>query len=122
MTPEDFAAKSYHYVIAGGGTAGLTLAARLTEDPAITVAVLEAGANRLHDPTILTPALWPAMMGDPKYDWCHKTVPQVNSVLPLSCPCRAPVFPCPPYPTPSPPTHKRDIHSGRDELIREGRS
>ena len=29
-------------VIAGGGTAGLTLANRLTENPEITVAVLEA--------------------------------------------------------------------------------
>jgi choline dehydrogenase len=79
MTPEDFAAKSYDYVIIGGGTAGLTLAARLTEDPAVTVAVVEAGANRLNDRTVLTPTLWPAMMGNPKYDWCHRTVPQVSS-------------------------------------------
>jgi choline dehydrogenase len=78
MTPEEFSAKSYDFVIVGGGTAGLTLAARLTEDPAITVAVLEAGANRLNDPTILTPALAPAMFGNPKYDWCHTTVPQVS--------------------------------------------
>jgi choline dehydrogenase len=83
MTPEDFAARSYDSVIIGGGTAGLTLAARLTEDPAVTVAVLEAGSNRLNDPTILKPALAPAMVGDPKYDWCHTTVPQAG-YLPLS--------------------------------------
>lgn len=34
---------SFDYVIVGGGTAGLTLAARLAEDPSITVAVVEAG-------------------------------------------------------------------------------
>lgn len=39
---------TYDYVIVGGGTAGLVLASRLTEDPAISVAVLEAGENRLN--------------------------------------------------------------------------
>ncbi|KAI1451259.1 hypothetical protein F4805DRAFT_463982 [Annulohypoxylon moriforme] len=34
---------SYDFVIIGGGTAGLTLAARLSEDPTLSVAVVEAG-------------------------------------------------------------------------------
>lgn len=34
---------TFDYVIVGGGTAGLTIATRLAEDPAITVAVIEAG-------------------------------------------------------------------------------
>lgn len=34
---------SFDYVIVGGGTAGLTLANRLTETPGVTVAVIEAG-------------------------------------------------------------------------------
>ena len=54
-SPEEFAAKKYDFVIVGGGTAGLTLAARLTEDPNITVGVIEAGQNRLADPNILVP-------------------------------------------------------------------
>lgn len=33
-------------------TAGLTVAARLTEDPTITVAVLEAGAANIDDPLL----------------------------------------------------------------------
>lgn len=39
--------KVFDYVIIGGGTAGLTVAARLTEDAAVQVAVLEAGEKRL---------------------------------------------------------------------------
>lgn len=34
---------TYDYVVAGGGTAGLTIAARLAEDENTSVAVVEAG-------------------------------------------------------------------------------
>lgn len=37
----------FDYVIVGGGTAGLVLAARLTEDSTVQVVVLEAGEKRL---------------------------------------------------------------------------
>ncbi|KAL8803054.1 MAG: hypothetical protein Q9182_003424 [Xanthomendoza sp. 2 TL-2023] len=35
--------ETFDYVIVGGGTAGLTIATRLAQDPAVTVAVVEAG-------------------------------------------------------------------------------
>lgn len=44
---EEVISKLYQYVIIGGGTAGLAIAARLTEDSAISVLVLEAGESRL---------------------------------------------------------------------------
>ena len=34
---------TFDYVIVGGGTAGLTIANRLSEDPDVQVAVIEAG-------------------------------------------------------------------------------
>jgi choline dehydrogenase len=34
---------TYDYVVIGGGTAGLTISARLAEDPDVSVAVIEAG-------------------------------------------------------------------------------
>ncbi|KAL8696413.1 MAG: hypothetical protein Q9201_007672, partial [Fulgogasparrea decipioides] len=60
----------------GGGTAGLALAARLTENPRLSVGVIEAGIDRTTDPNVLTPGFAPVMWNDPDYDWVFKTVPQ----------------------------------------------
>jgi choline dehydrogenase-like flavoprotein len=54
-TPGDFASKTFDFLIIGGGTAGLALAARLSEDHKLTVGVLEAGQDRIIDPNILVP-------------------------------------------------------------------
>ncbi len=77
--PKVFCATSYDYVIVGGGTAGLALASRLTEDPAVTVAVLEAGIDRTDDFKVKTPAMAPSMLMDPTYGWGYKTEPQENA-------------------------------------------
>ena len=69
--------QTFDYVIVGGGTAGLAVAARLTETPDVKVAVLEAGANRMDDKQISTPSLYPTLIGREKYDWCYNSVPQV---------------------------------------------
>ena len=68
------------YVIVGGGTAGLVLASRLSENPNVHVTVLEAGADRLKDPRINIPALWAACIGT-ELDWKFRTVSQVAQRL-----------------------------------------
>ena len=68
---------AYDYVIAGGGSAGCTMAARLSEDPDITVCLIEAGGPG-DDIFIRAPALVAAMVsGRPKINnWAFQTVPQ----------------------------------------------
>ncbi|KAJ3741922.1 hypothetical protein DFH05DRAFT_1544868 [Lentinula detonsa] len=71
-----FAEQSYNYVIVGGGTAGLALAARLTEMTNVTVGVIEAGVLRVGDPKVDTPAFIGEALFDTDYDWNFQTVPQ----------------------------------------------
>jgi len=46
IPPEEALSRLYNFVIIGGGTAGLALAARLTEETSVTVLVLKARENR----------------------------------------------------------------------------
>lgn len=73
-----FLEHKYDFVICGGGTAGLAIAARLSENPNIQVGVLEAGADRRGDPTIDIPALFLSMYANPDYDWHFETTAQVS--------------------------------------------
>ncbi|KAJ6190223.1 hypothetical protein N7519_000244 [Penicillium mononematosum] len=73
---EEFTRTTFDYVICGGGTAGLSLAVRLSENPAVTVGVIEAGKYRIGDPLVDTPAAFPQMFENPEYDWCVYSVPQ----------------------------------------------
>ena len=78
---------TFDYVIIGGGTAGLALANRLSANPAITVAVVEAGAFY----QITNPVFAPTPVGDvvfagadpadsnPLVDWNFVTEPQAGA-------------------------------------------
>ncbi|KAF2838217.1 GMC oxidoreductase [Patellaria atrata CBS 101060] len=74
-TVDDFCARKFDYVICGGGTAGLVVAARLSQDSNIQVGVLEAGTDGIDDPIIYVPGRFGEAIGT-KYDWAWKTVPQ----------------------------------------------
>ncbi|KAK7751355.1 hypothetical protein SLS62_006761 [Diatrype stigma] len=65
----------YDFIIVGGGTAGLVVAARLSEDPSQHILVLEAGADHSEDPRVKTPAFYMATMKT-DMDWDFETEAQ----------------------------------------------
>ena len=71
-------ADEFDYVIVGSGAAGSVLAGRLTEDPAVTVCVLEAGPPDRH-PFIHIPAGFIKMLFNPAYTWHFKTEPTART-------------------------------------------
>lgn len=70
---------TYDYIIVGGGSAGATLAGRLSEDPDISVCLLEAGGEGKSLLTKVPAATVLTVPGRPPLNnWCFKTVPQAE--------------------------------------------
>ncbi|KAM0273209.1 hypothetical protein ACHAQH_008400 [Verticillium albo-atrum] len=69
--------KAYDMIIVGGGTAGLVLAARLSENPDVQVLVIEAGEDQTSDPRIAIPPMWPTLLNT-SANWGFRTTPQAG--------------------------------------------
>ncbi|KAI0079798.1 alcohol oxidase [Panus rudis PR-1116 ss-1] len=69
---ETFARTAFDYIVVGGGTTGVGVAARLSDQSDIVVGIIEAGPY-LKDDNILIPD---GPIPDPKYDWLLSSTPQ----------------------------------------------
>jgi choline dehydrogenase len=71
-------AASYDYIVVGAGSAGCTVAARLSENPACRVLLIEAGSADVSRPSLQNPVLWPSTFGT-DVDWAYRTIPQARA-------------------------------------------
>ncbi len=67
--------ETYDYIIVGAGSAGCTLAGRLSEDEGVRVLLIEAGGSDRH-PLIKVPLGWGRILFDRLFDWGYFTEPE----------------------------------------------
>ncbi|KAF5356626.1 hypothetical protein D9758_008257 [Tetrapyrgos nigripes] len=79
-TAAEVAGKSFDFVVVGGGTAGLAVAARISENPDVSVLVLEAGAANFDHPLITKSSQHAVQFGNPDLDWGFQTIPQKHGL------------------------------------------
>ncbi|OXA60509.1 Glucose dehydrogenase [FAD, quinone] [Folsomia candida] len=73
-----FLEKEYDFIVVGGGSAGAVISARLSENPAVTVLLIEAGGN---EPVTSTVPWFHAVLPGSDLDWKFRTVPQTDILL-----------------------------------------
>lgn len=71
------------YIVVGGGTSGLVVACRLSENPNINVTVLEAGPDGRQDPRIQNPDAWESL-SDSELNSKINFIPQVCNPSPYT--------------------------------------
>src|SRR5690242_6700728 len=67
-------ADDYDFIVVGTGSAGSTIASRLTENPSVSVLALEAGGPDVPD-AVHNPSIWYTLLGS-EIDWGYLSTPQ----------------------------------------------
>lgn len=68
-------ANGYDYIVVGGGTSGLVVANRLSEDPSVSVLVIEKGDSVLTNENVTSPNGYGLAFGT-EIDYAYPTTPQ----------------------------------------------
>ncbi len=66
---------TYDYIVVGAGTAGCVMASRLSEDPAVSVLLIEAGGSD-RTPMLIMPAALPFVYQSKRVQWGYRSGPE----------------------------------------------
>jgi choline oxidase len=76
-TPAPETPQEFDYLVVGGGSAGAVVAARLSEDPSVSVGLIEAGPHDRDIDEVLTLSRWMELL-ESGYDWDYPVEEQEN--------------------------------------------
>jgi choline dehydrogenase len=66
--------QAFDYIVIGAGSSGAVIASRLSEDPSVSVLLLEAGPR--HHPLTFVPASFALLIDEPGANWRYGSVPE----------------------------------------------